>query len=495
MSDSVDMDGIGDIPEAVIERDPRRRSGHGAVWIVPLLAILGSLAVSWSALQGRGPTVVVHADHGYGIHPGDPVRYLGIDVGIVTDVVLGSGSGSTAVRLELQMRKDAADLARAGTRFWVVRPYLTFDAVAGLETLIGARYVALAPGPEGAERRSQFTALPDPPLAEELSAERGLEIVLEAPTRFGLQGGAEVVYRGVRIGTVVGVGLASDATSVEVRVVVRPAYAQLIRERSVFWETGGFEVGLSLTGGLNVNLDSIRSALVGGLRVATPVDAGPAVSNGSRFPLYADAKDEWLEWQPALPLGNDLLPPGAPLPKLLRGTLEWVHGRLLRSDGSRAGWMLTTPRGLLAPRNLTEIPDGAREDRALLQVAGRRFQVGELIERGLVDALGDHLSVIRPAAFGDAWDGLMEPNEAIATQPRRTLLAPEDLIVVRDSGRDPIGIDASRLRMEGDRSLVDERIPLTEDWHGSLAMARSDGAIVGVLLVTGDGKAEIVPIP
>ena len=103
MSDPADMDGIEDIPLAVIERDRRRRFGHPVVWILPLLAILGSLAVSWSALKGRGPTIVIHADHGYGIHAGDPVRYLGIDVGSVSDVVLGSGSGSTAVRLEVQL--------------------------------------------------------------------------------------------------------------------------------------------------------------------------------------------------------------------------------------------------------------------------------------------------------------------------------------------------------------------------------------------------------
>ena len=486
---------LGAVPDALVEREPKRRIGHGLVWIVPLLALAASAALSWSAIEGRGPEIVLHADHGYGIRAGDPVRYLGIDVGSVTDVALGGGTDESAVRLQVRMRKDAADLARAGTRFWIVRPYLTLDSVEGLETLIGARYVALAPGPKEAERRSQFTALREPPLDEELSAERGVEIVLEAPTRFGLQAGARVAYRGVFIGTVVGVGLASDATSVEVRALIRPAFAQLVRENSVFWETGGFEIDLSLTGGLKVDLDSLRSALVGGIAVATPIDGGPAVSTGWRFPLYADPKDEWLQWAPPLPLGNDLLPPGAPLPKLLRGSLEWEQGRILRSDGTRGGWMRATPRGPLAPRDLLTAPAEAREGVARLQVAGRRFQISELEAGDLVEDLGPRLRILRPGAFGEAWEGLMEPNEAIATQPRRTLVAPEDLLLVRDSGRDPIGIDASRLRMEGDGALVDGRIPLSEDWHGSLALARSDGAVVGVLAVPADGKAEIVPIP
>jgi hypothetical protein len=366
--------------------------------------------------------------------------------------------------------------------------------VEGLETLIGARYVALVPGPPDAERRSQFNALPDPPLAEELTPERGLEIVLEAPTRFGLQPGAQVTYRGVRIGTVLAVGLASDATSVEVRVLVRRAFAQLIREGSVFWETGGFELDLSLTGGLEIDLDSFRSALVGGIAVATPVDGGAAVSTGTRFRLHAEPEDDWLEWQPPLPLGMDLLPPGTPLPKLLRATLEWEQGRILKSDGSRTGWMLPSPRGLMAPRDLLTVPEGAREGRADLEVAGRRFQVAELQAQGLLEDLGPNLRLVRPAAFGEAWAGLLEPNEPIATRARRALTTPEDLLVVRESGRDPVGIDATRLAMEGDRVAIDDRIPITAGWHGSLAMARADGAVVGMLLVE-DGAASIVPIP
>ncbi|MEM9801041.1 MAG: MlaD family protein [Planctomycetota bacterium] len=483
-----------EVPDAIVDRRPRRRFLGGGVWLVPLLALVAAVGVSWSALSGRGPTIVIHANDGHGIRPGDPVRYLGIDVGSVRDVALGGGREGADVRLDVQMRKDAADLARAGTRFWIVRPQLSVDSVEGLETLIGARYVALVPGPPDAERRSQFNALEEPPLDAELAADRGLEIVLEAPARFGLQPGARLAYRGVNIGTVIAVGLASDATSVEVRVLVRPAYSQLVRERSVFWETGGFELGLSITGGLEIDLDSFKSALVGGVALATPVDAGPAVSTGSRFPLYADPEDAWLDWQPALPLGNDLLPPGASLPKLLRGSLVWERGRILRSTDARTAWMLPTPRGLLGPRDLLAVPSDAREGRAVLQVAGKDVQLSELQAQGHLEDRGEHLRVVKPEAFGAAWDGLLEPNEPVTTRTHRALASPEDLLVVRESGRDPLGIDASRLRLEGDRALIDDRIPVAKGWHGALAMARRDGAVVGMLIVE-PRAAYVVPIP
>lgn len=479
------------IPVAIAAPEPRRSVFRHLVWLIPIAAVAASIAFSWIGARDRGPVIVIHAAHGYGVGEGDSVRYLGIDVGVVRDVTLGSSGDEDGVRLEVQLAKEAGDLARAGTQFWVVRPQLSLDSVEGLETIIGARYLALFPGPRDAERRTQFTALAEPPLADEIRGGMGLEIVLEAPTRFGIQAGAGLTYRGVRIGTIVAVGLASDATSVEVRVRVREAYAQLVREGSVFWETGGFEFGLSLTGGLDIDLDSLRTALIGGVAMATPVQGGPAVSTGTRFRLYADVDEEWLDWAPALPLGSDLLPPGVALPRLLRATLTWEEGRILWTKSTEAGWMHATSDGLVGPWDLMSVPEDARGGNAVLAIAGRSFEVGELEAPGVQRLGSSPMGVLSSGLFGDAWPGLLQGNgSALAgAPPRRALTEPEDLILVRDVGRDPLGIASSRLRIEGDRVTVDRRIAISSDWHGALAMARSDGAVVGIVTVSDDEVA------
>ncbi|QDV07035.1 Paraquat-inducible protein B [Planctomycetes bacterium Poly30] len=480
------------IPVAVAAPEPRRSIFRHFIWLVPLAALAASIAFTWIGARDQGPVIVIHAAHGYGVGEGDAVRYLGIDVGQVRSVMLGSSSGDEAsVRMEVQLFKDATDLARAGTQFWVVRPQLSLDSIEGLETIIGARYLALYPGPKDAERRTQFTALAEPPLEDEIRGGMGLEIVLEAPTRFGIQSGAGLTYRGVRIGTVIAVGLASDATSVEVRVRVREAYAQLVREGSVFWETGGFEFGLSLTGGLDIDLDSLKTALIGGVAMATPVPSGPAVATGTRFRLNADAKEEWLEWAPALPLGSELLPPGVALPRLLRATLTWEEGRILRTKSTIAGWMHATTGGLVGPWNLLSVPEDARGEKAVLAVAGRSFEIGELTVPE-IEKLGESpMGRLAPGLFGEEWSGLAQGSGASVkgVPERRALYQPEDLILVRDVGRDPLGIDSSRLRIQGDRVTVDRRIAISSDWHGALAMARSDGAVVGVVTVTDDDVA------
>lgn len=479
-------------PRAVVESAPVRRSLAGLVWLVPLAAVALAVALGVKSYGDRGPLVEVFADHGYGLGAGDAVRYLGIEVGRLEEV--GLEPDSEGVRLAVRLAPDAAGLAREGTRFWIVRPELSLDSVEGLETIIGAQYLALTPGPAGGNTQLRFTALPEIPLTDELESERGLEVVLDASARYGLSPGAALTYRGVRIGTVTSVGLASDATRVEVRLRVRGAYTQLVRERSVFWETGGFEFALSLSGGLEVDLDSLKTAFVGGIALATPVDAGPAVTDGARFVLHDDPEEDWLDWRPALPLGNDLLPEGATLPRLMRATLAWREGRILKSDESKSGWLQVTPEGLVGPADLMRVPDDAREGRATLRIAGRELDLARLLADGLVadvESAPGLLGRLAPGAFGTSWEGL-----AATAQPGRTprsLAAAEDLILVREAGRDPIGVDATRLQVHDTGATIDEIIPLTVQWHGAAALARRDGAPVGVVLIPGDGgPARIV---
>ena len=68
---------------------------------------------------------------------GDDVRYRGISVGQVRSVELAGGMDGVIVTAALHSR--AVDLARAGTRIWVVRPRVNYSGVAGLETIMGLR--------------------------------------------------------------------------------------------------------------------------------------------------------------------------------------------------------------------------------------------------------------------------------------------------------------------------------------------------------------------
>ena len=484
MNDASDpVDSNPRLPEAILS--PRPSGGALASWW-PVGGVVGLLVSVWLLLQGAGPTVTLVADHGHGIGQGDPVRYQGLDVGEVVDVRL-AGAG---VELELRMHEEARALARAGTRFWIVRPLLSLGAVEGLDTLLGARYVTLEPGPEGAEARSRFTALPVPPVA---GGPAGLHLVLEARERHGLQPGAALTFRGVTVGTVRAVELSSDATAVEVHVVVERAYARLVRERSVFWETGGVEVDLTLTRGVELGLDSLRSAIVGSISMATPPDGGVVAPTGSRFALAEDAQPEWEGWNTPLPVGEELVRGSGRASEAFGAVLQWEEGRLLRSQRVREGWCCATPQGLIGPADLFTVPGDARGEAATVEVAGRRLGLAELVGQGLVEELPGGLKRVAPAAFRGHW-GLVSARAVGLT---RTLSEPEDVLIYSGAGTPPLAVSASRLELEpgGVARIVGEPTVPT-GWHGGQVVSRADGAVLG-LLVAGEaaGPPRVAPLP
>ncbi|MDX1604670.1 MAG: MlaD family protein, partial [Candidatus Competibacterales bacterium] len=285
-----------------------RRRRRWLPWLLPLLAALLAGTLGYVFWQQRGPLITVGFHQGYGLKPGDALRFRGIIVGRVEQVRLDRDLQGVQVAARLQ--PDAAALARAGARFWIVRPQLDLAGVSGLETVLGANYIGVLPG--SGESRQHFRGLEQAPLRE-LQAPGGLELVLVTAERGGLRPGAPVRYRQVRIGTVVTVELARDASAVEVRAYIEPRFAGLIREQVRFWRSGRVRLDIGLDG-FTLTVDNLPTLLLGGVELAIPPRPGAAVADGHRFTLHAGARDEWRDWSPGLNLepapteGPDLLP-------------------------------------------------------------------------------------------------------------------------------------------------------------------------------------------
>jgi paraquat-inducible protein B len=454
---------------------PVRRASFA--WLLPVLALVLSLFLVLQLFGKQGLSVTVTAEHGHGVRAGDALRFRGIEVGRVGAVHLADGLG--AVELDVRLNSGAEGLARAGSRFWIVRPHLTLDSIEGLETVVGARYLSVLPGPASAQEQLEFEALEEPPVTDSLEG-GGLEVVLEADERHGLATGAPVTYRGIQVGTVLSVGLSSDGTIVEVRAHIHPTYATLVREGTRFWEVGGLELGLSITGGLEISVDSVRSILVGGVAFATPDNGGAHVSTGKTFKLHADPLDDWLKWKPALALGSALLPEGSPMPRPIRAVQRWKLKGLITRKKSRPGWLLAVDGGVIGPRDLLT-PKLETTD------AGTKLEVrGQELKLDAPDAGPTALVRVDMDLQGvSPWD----------LKRTRKLTEPEACLIVGDPGRDARGLSASRIgEVVGGAAEVNDAIGFDEGWHGATVVARSDGAIVGLLLVQGD-DARIAPLP
>lgn len=452
-----------DLPAATLEPAGRR----SLTWMLPALAAILAVVLLTQIFGSSGTLVLVRAQEGHGIEAGDALRYRGVEVGLVEEARLAEDLQTVELRIRLLEGSEA--IAREGSRFWVVRPELTVDSIQGLETVVGARHVAVDPGPQDGPRRTVFEALGEQPAVDRLE-EGGMELALWADSRFGLQPGAPVTFRGVQVGHVISVELAGDSASIDFQVWIRPPYTSLVRSNTVFWETGGVELDLSLTEGLSLDVGTLRSLLIGGIALATPPTAGAEVSSGERFRLHRGPEEDWTGWSAPLPIGLDDAPDAA---VLVRGRHTWTEGRVFTSDEVRSGWLIPVEGAWLGPADVLTPNAEANEGTEELRVGSERLD-GEVLWRDLgiarVARNSEHptlaLSVgVFPDAPVDAW-----------------VLAP---------GKGPAAISADRFVVDGRRWRVTD--PLRFDpnqWNGALVLTRDGGERIGMLLV--DGQRTVV---
>jgi len=266
------------------------------LWLVTALCLLVAFLLVWTQLRPQGLEVEVRFDSGHGLQLGDPVRYRGIDIGKVREVVLNEKLDGVLVRIRLA--EAAAALAREGSRFWIERADISFGQVRGLDTLVGGRFIGVVPGPADAPPCQIFYGLEGASAPLNNIAD-GLEVVLESTHRLGLQAGSAVSYRGVTVGHILSVELADDATTVQARAFVEPQYRRLICENTQFWSNSGIGIRFGLTG-VELDAETLSTIAAGGVSLATPDEPGNLAAAGHRFQLFESPRDEWIQWQPHL---------------------------------------------------------------------------------------------------------------------------------------------------------------------------------------------------
>lgn len=259
----------GVVPSARVKSAADRltlRSLSTRLWGLTAAALLVAVGlVVWNH-QPSGPTITIRFDQGHGLRPGNSLQHRGIQVGTVTEVGLTHDAKSVAVRVEIL--PGAAMLARHGSEFWVVRPRVSLTRVSGLETVVGARYIEVQPGPLNSAAKFDFDGL-ETPLT--LPGSDAVEIEIRFQHGDGLSVGDEVRHRGIVVGEVTAVDLNDELTGVVVRVRLLQSAVRLARHGTQFWVERPTVSAAEVRG-----LDT----LIGGHYIA--VQPGPADAGTSR---------------------------------------------------------------------------------------------------------------------------------------------------------------------------------------------------------------------
>src|SRR6266571_2021168 len=298
MTDSQkNSEAVDELPRAKVR--PRRWS-FPVMWVVPVVAALIAGYLVYDQVREFGPKITIRFKDGRGLKAGrTPVQYSGVRIGEVKEVKLSDDLRDVVVGARLL--RSAASFAREGSVFWIVRLGTELQDISNLGTVITGAYIQVLPGT--GEPKSDFVGLEGSQAALDPG---GLEIVLRTGRLGSLKPSSPVYYRGIEVGAVRAVQLGADATVAEIHALIKPRYVKLVRSTSKFWNTSGADVKFGLFRGLEINVESLKSLVAGGIAFATPSDprAGP-VENGAVFPLYEEPVKDWLEWAPRIAIPTE----------------------------------------------------------------------------------------------------------------------------------------------------------------------------------------------
>ncbi|MBB6242516.1 MlaD family protein [Rhodanobacter sp. MP1X3] len=264
----------------VVSRSGRRLS---LVWLVPLVAALIGLSMLVQAWLSAGPVITITFQTAAGLEVDKtPVKYKDVTVGTVSSITL-SDDGSHVIAT-VALLESAESLARADTRFWVVRPRIGLNGVSGIDTLLSGAYIGVDKG-KSSQSNKAFAGLETPPTV--INGAPGRSFVLHTDDLGSLYIGSPVYYRRIQVGHVAYSQLDPDGKHVSVQIFIDAPYDRFVAAGTRFWNASGVDVSLDAKG-LKLSTQSLTTLIAGGIAFATPPDdvGAPAIT------AYDLAKDQ-----------------------------------------------------------------------------------------------------------------------------------------------------------------------------------------------------------
>jgi paraquat-inducible protein B len=271
---------------AIPNASTRHKRGISIVWLIPLVAVAIGGWLAWDTFSKQGPTITVSFESAEGLQAGQSqLKFKDIVLGTVRSLELTPDH--KRVNVVISTTRQAEPLFTESAQFWVVKPRLFAGNISGLNTLLSGAYVSLTPGQADKQPRKQFVGREDPPVLESNVA--GHTFLVKASRVGSVSVGSPVFFRDLTVGTVLGWDIGDMVRDVTIHVFVQAPYDTYVHDETRFWDASG--LGIKLGGnGVEVQLESVRALLLGGIAFETPSAAqGSQVSDENHvFPLFAD---------------------------------------------------------------------------------------------------------------------------------------------------------------------------------------------------------------
>ena len=255
------------------------------IWLVPAAAALTGLFLLLQLWASSGPEVSITFQTASGLQAGKTeVKYKDVTVGLVKSIVLSPDSQRVLVTVSLM--KNAENLAKADTRFWVVRPRVGIGGISGIDTLLSGAYISLDTG-TSKQSGTTFTGLESPPTL--INGMPGKQFEVVADDLGSLDIGSAVYYRRIPVGRVSSYALRPDGKGVSVNIFIDAPYDRFVTPATRFWNASGVDLSLN-SDGLQLKTQTMASVIAGGIAFANPPDSvnAPSSADHSVFRLADD---------------------------------------------------------------------------------------------------------------------------------------------------------------------------------------------------------------
>ncbi len=267
-----------------LEPEIVRRRRFPLVWLIPIAASLIGIAMLVQSWHSGGPRVWIEFANAQGLTAGKThVSYKDVVVGTVSAVSLSKDRSRVVATVDFT--RDARDLLKDDTRFWIVRPQIGAAGISGIETLLSGTYIALDPGSTGGVQ-THYNGIEDAPMVTQGSA--GKRFLLKAVDIGSLYVGAPIYFHHLKAGRLVSYQMSPDK-SLDIRIFIDAPYDQFVLPTTRFWNASGVELSLTAAG-LKVETQALATIVAGGIAFDDPPAAAeaPAAAADSMFYLTGD---------------------------------------------------------------------------------------------------------------------------------------------------------------------------------------------------------------
>ncbi|MGL1932348.1 MAG: MlaD family protein [Desulfotalea sp.] len=246
------------------------------------------------AVKEMARLVIEFSDLG-GLQKSAPVMYKGIEIGMVSKLILGNDLKTTSA--EIMVESKVLPLFREDTILWLTQPQISLQNVENLDAILLGPSISLLPG-KGKMVRSLKGASKKP----DSFRKTGFLLNLKAKRLNSLVPGSPVYYKQVPVGEVVSYSLdaGSGYEDVNVEINIKNKYKKLLNNDTKFWISTGLTIEAGLFSGIDIRTESLEAFLIGGISFGNPKSkrnkkAAVLAKSGQSFVLHATPEDSWLK--------------------------------------------------------------------------------------------------------------------------------------------------------------------------------------------------------